>query len=366
MPRRVSYYEYEDGFADGVDSFDYYEECEEEEELPLEEGEEDEGYWEEGEAEEEDSEVPAEGTIDVNAFNWGAVEDDSQSDAEEDCTLEAPTHFSQVHELIEYVAYFLIPKIHGTNHLAAAQTFRRLAAMRLVSKRWSSAVHPVYKAAMRPLIAPYGIRQLSWIRRVFAHKSRQTPYGFLKPQLRCPLDPWFLQMMKSLTPGGKATLTPEDYFFAVLSVDGLLQKLLHRGLDLTNCTPLKEFLDEKESLEAIRQALIPRVCVPHTYLYKKGDPNRGEMYFLPKGEWLRVMDVESWYSIVQGFCGTSALMGDGPREGSLYSDRWTHVFVLRRSDYKAVLHDFHERQRAKGRFSEVVFKKNSKAHTAEA
>ena len=99
--------------------------------------------------------------------------------------------------------------------------------------------------------------------------------------------------------------------------------------------------DDTDFIEEVVKCLKPRVCLPSTFVVRKGDQGN-EMYFISRGELNVVSDEDKVVFTYKdgGFFGEIALLYDIKRTASIVARTYCDMFVLYKDDFRKVMRKF--------------------------
>eukprot|EP01061_Rhynchopus_euleeides_P023271 TRINITY_DN37949_c0_g1_i1.p2 TRINITY_DN37949_c0_g1~~TRINITY_DN37949_c0_g1_i1.p2 ORF type:complete len:538 (+),score=221.78 TRINITY_DN37949_c0_g1_i1:100-1713(+) len=118
--------------------------------------------------------------------------------------------------------------------------------------------------------------------------------------------------------------------------------------------------DDTEFINEIVKCLKPRVCLPNSFVVRKGEVGT-EMFFVSRGELNVVSDDDKVVFTLKdgGFFGEIALLYDTKRTASIVARTYCDMFVLTKEDFKKVMKKFPTQSKgikeiAKERFQNIV------------
>lgn len=118
--------------------------------------------------------------------------------------------------------------------------------------------------------------------------------------------------------------------------------------------------DDTEFINEIVKCLKPRVCLPNSFVVRKGEVGN-EMFFISRGELNVVSDDDKVVFTLKdgGFFGEIALLYDTKRTASIVARTYCDMFVLTKEDFKKVMKKFPVQSKgiketAKERFQAIV------------
>eukprot|EP01065_Artemidia_motanka_P035853 TRINITY_DN4374_c0_g1_i1.p1 TRINITY_DN4374_c0_g1~~TRINITY_DN4374_c0_g1_i1.p1 ORF type:complete len:547 (+),score=205.65 TRINITY_DN4374_c0_g1_i1:76-1716(+) len=118
--------------------------------------------------------------------------------------------------------------------------------------------------------------------------------------------------------------------------------------------------DDTEFINEIVKCLKPRVCLPNSFVVRKGEVGT-EMFFISRGELNVVSDDDKVVFTLKdgGFFGEIALLYDTKRTASIVARTYCDMFVLTKEDFKKVMKKFPTQSKgikeiAKERFQSIV------------
>eukprot|EP01012_Entosiphon_sulcatum_P005336 TRINITY_DN1234_c0_g1_i1.p1 TRINITY_DN1234_c0_g1~~TRINITY_DN1234_c0_g1_i1.p1 ORF type:complete len:503 (-),score=163.30 TRINITY_DN1234_c0_g1_i1:295-1803(-) len=118
--------------------------------------------------------------------------------------------------------------------------------------------------------------------------------------------------------------------------------------------------DDTEFINEIVKCFKPRVCLPNSFVVRKGEVGN-EMFFISRGELNVVSDDDKVVFTLKdgGFFGEIALLYDTKRTASIVARTYCDMFVLTKEDFKKVMKKFPAQSKgikeiAKERFQSIV------------
>eukprot|EP01006_Ploeotia_vitrea_P017570 TRINITY_DN48773_c0_g1_i1.p1 TRINITY_DN48773_c0_g1~~TRINITY_DN48773_c0_g1_i1.p1 ORF type:complete len:542 (+),score=56.35 TRINITY_DN48773_c0_g1_i1:27-1652(+) len=130
--------------------------------------------------------------------------------------------------------------------------------------------------------------------------------------------------------------------------------------------------DDTEFINEIVKCLKPRVCLPNSFVVRKGEVGN-EMFFISRGELNVVSDDDKVVFTLKdgGFFGEIALLYDTKRTASIVARTYCDMFVLTKDDFKKVMKKFPQQSDgiktiAKERFQSIVDADNEKKQEQQA
>eukprot|EP00760_Papus_ankaliazontas_P017586 PhM_4_TR17331/c0_g1_i1/m.65710/K04950/CNGA3; cyclic nucleotide gated channel alpha 3 len=99
--------------------------------------------------------------------------------------------------------------------------------------------------------------------------------------------------------------------------------------------------DDTEFIQEVVKCLKPRVCLPNSFVVRKGEVG-SEMYFISRGELNVVSDDDKVVFTLKdgGFFGEIALLYDTKRTASIVARTYCDMFVLTKEDFRKVMRKF--------------------------
>eukprot|EP00756_Hemistasia_phaeocysticola_P016787 Hpha_TRINITY_DN15498_c2_g12::TRINITY_DN15498_c2_g12_i1::g.173097::m.173097/K04950/CNGA3; cyclic nucleotide gated channel alpha 3 len=129
--------------------------------------------------------------------------------------------------------------------------------------------------------------------------------------------------------------------------------------------------DDTEFINEIVKCLKPRVCLPNSFVVRKGEVGT-EMFFISRGELNVVSDDDKVVFTLKdgGFFGEIALLYDTKRTASIVARTYCDMFVLTKEDFKKVMKKFPTQSKgikeiAKERFQSIVDAERQKEQQAK-
>jgi CRP-like cAMP-binding protein len=118
--------------------------------------------------------------------------------------------------------------------------------------------------------------------------------------------------------------------------------------------------DDTDFINEIVKCLKPRVCLPNSFIVRKGEVGN-EMFFISRGELNVVSEDDKVVFTLKdgGFFGEIALLYDTKRTASIVARTYCDMFVLTKEDFKKVMKKFPVQSKgikeiAKERFQSIV------------
>eukprot|EP01063_Lacrimia_lanifica_P001755 TRINITY_DN1090_c0_g1_i1.p1 TRINITY_DN1090_c0_g1~~TRINITY_DN1090_c0_g1_i1.p1 ORF type:complete len:253 (+),score=78.65 TRINITY_DN1090_c0_g1_i1:2721-3479(+) len=118
--------------------------------------------------------------------------------------------------------------------------------------------------------------------------------------------------------------------------------------------------DDTEFINEIVRCLKPRMCLPNSFVVRKGEVGT-EMFLISRGELNVVSDDDKVMFTLKdgGFFGDIALLHDMKRVASIVARTYCDMFVLTKEDFKKVMKKFPNQSKgikeiAKERFQNIV------------
>ena len=129
--------------------------------------------------------------------------------------------------------------------------------------------------------------------------------------------------------------------------------------------------DDTEFINEIVKCLKPRVCLPNSFVVRKGEVGT-EMFFISRGELNVVSDDDKVVFTLKdgGFFGEIALLYDTKRTASIVARTYCDMFVLTKEDFKKVMKKFPTQSKgikeiAKERFQSIVDAERQREQAAD-